>query len=441
MSKKQNISRRHFLQTSGALALSAGLLGRNFAAPAFARERNPNGKLNIVTVGTAGMQGAFHFGGIVGENVFAICDVDENMLNAAGERFPEAKRFVDFRQMFAELGDKIDAALVTTPDHTHAVASIAAMKLGIPCYCEKPLAHTVEEVRRMTDLAKEKKLITQMGTQVHAGENYRRVVELIQAGAIGPVEEVHVWCGARWGGLTMPTEFPEVPKNLHWDLWLGPVPHRPYYPCYFGGRWRAYWAFGNGSLGDMGCHHIDLPFWALKLKYPNSIESTAPTPVDPECTPNDMIAKYEFPARDNLPPVRLTWYDGEARPPLLAEKGLPAWGAGTLFVGKEGLLLADYGNHLLYPEEKFKDYKRPEKTIPDSPGHHAEWIAAIKSGKGPTSCDFGYSGPVAETVLLGTLAYRLGKKLDWDAANLKVRNAPEADALLKKKYPEGWTIN
>ncbi|MGL6227329.1 MAG: Gfo/Idh/MocA family oxidoreductase [Thermoguttaceae bacterium] len=433
---KPTTNRRQFLKTTGVLAVSAGL----FSCPAFARDRKPNSKLNLLLIGTSGMQGEFHRNSLANENIIALCDVDDTLLHSVGEKYPDAKRYNDFRVMYDELAGKADAVLVTTPDHTHAVAALGGMKQGLHCYCEKPLARTIHEIRTMTQVAKEKNLITQMGTQIHAGDNYRRVVELIEAGAIGPVEEVHVWCGARWGNQTMPTEFPEVPANLHWDLWLGPAKHRPYHPVYFGGNWRSFWAFGNGTLGDMGCHHIDLPFWALKLKYPLSVESSAPTEPDLECTPADMVAKYQFPKRGDLPAVSMTWYDGEKRPALLAEKNLPNWGAGTLFVGKEGMLLADYGRHLLFPEEKFSDYEYPARSIPKSVGHHTEWIEAIKAGKGPTTCDFSYSGPVAETVLLGTLAYRLGKKLDWDGEGMKVTNVPESASLITAQYPDDWKL-
>jgi len=437
-----HFSRRRFLLGSGAVALSVGTFGFRsslFPIPALAQQRNPNEKLNVALIGIANRGGA-QVDGATGENIVALCDVDDNYLKSVGDRFPNAARFVDFREMYDKLDGKLDAVLVSTADHTHAVASVWGMKKGIHCYCEKPLAHTVHEVRVMTDIAREKKLFTQMGTQIHAENNYRRVVELIQAGAIGPVEEVHTWCATGWGNKPWPTEFPEVPKNLHWDLWLGPVPPRPYHPTYFGGNWRSYWAFGNGTLGDMACHHMDLPYWALDLKYPTSAEATSPFPVHPECTSLDLTVKYEFPARGNKPVVKLTWYDGSVRPALLKEKGLPEWGAGNLFVGKEGMLMADYGRHILFPEEKFADYKRPAQTIPNSIGHYAEWFQAIKTGQGPSTCDFGYSGPLTEAVLLGTVSYRLGQKLEWDAENLKVTNCPEADKLLKKEYPDNWKL-
>jgi len=436
-----HFSRRRFLQGGGTIALSmgaCGFFGKSFPAPALAQQRNPNEKLNVALIGIANRGGA-QVDESVGENIVALCDVDANSLDRAGERFPNAARFHDFREMYDKLDGKIDAVLVSTPDHIHAVASVWGMKKGIHCYCEKPLAHTVHEVRVMTDLAREKKLVTQMGTQIHAEKNYRRVVELIQSGAIGAVKEVHTWCGSKWGNQIWPTEFPEVPPHIHWDIWLGPVPPRPYHPTYFNMNWRSYWAFGNGALGDMACHHVDLPYWALDLKTPTSIEATSPFPVHPECASIDLTVTYEFPARGDKPAVRLTWYDGDAKPALLKEKGLPDWGAGNLFIGEEGILQADYGRHLLFPEEKFANYQRPAEFIPDSIGHHAEWFQAIKTGQGPTTCDFSYSGPLTEAVLLGTVSYRLGQKLQWDAENFTT-HCPEADKLLKKEYPDQWKL-
>ena len=240
----------------------------------------------------------------------AICDVDERILAAAAKKYPKAKTYVDFRKMLAEMEKSIDAVMVSTPDHTHAPAAAMAMRMGKHCYCEKPLAHTVYEARVLAQLAKEKNLVTQMGTQIHAEDNYRRVVELVQAGAIGPVSEVRVWCKVKYGGVKRPTETPAVPEDLHWDLWLGPAPFRPYHPCYVPFRWRNWWDFGTGGLGDFGCHLMDLPFWALKLRHPTTIEAEGP-PVDPESSSPGLTVHYEYAARGDLPPVKLTWYDGD----------------------------------------------------------------------------------------------------------------------------------
>ena len=277
-----------------------------------------------------------------------------------------------------------------------------------------------------------------MGTQIHATKNYRRVVELVRSGAIGPISECHVWCGKTWSGGERPKETPPVPSTLHWDLWLGAAPERPYHPTYQPKNWRRWWDFGSGTLGDMACHLMDLPFWALELRHPTSVESEGP-PVHPETTPHWMVVKYEFPSRGEAPPTKVTWYDGEKRPPQLAESKLPSWDTGVLFVGKKGMLMADYSRRLLFPKDDFRDYKPPEPSIPDSIGHHAEWIAACKTGS-PTTCNFDYSGALTESVLLGNVAYRLGQKIEWDAVNLKATNSSNADAYIQREYRKGWAI-
>jgi predicted dehydrogenase len=295
----------------------------------------------------------------------------------------------------------------------------------------------------MMTIAGEKNLATQMGTQIHAEDNYRRVVELVQGGAIGTVKEVHVWFSGAWGGRPFATDTPDVPANIDWDLWLGPAPVRPYHPQYFKGAWRCFWAFGNGTIGDMACHHLDLSYWALGLQYPTTVEAFSEEKPAPEVAPKQLRVEYTFPARNGLtfalPAITINWYDGGLKPALIKEKGLPEWGAGTLFVGEEGLLMADYNQRMLFPEDKFADYKAPEQTIPKSVGHHREWINACKTGS-PATCNFAYSGPLAETVLLGAVAFRTGKKLEWDAANMKATNCPEADQYLRRSYRKGWEV-
>jgi predicted dehydrogenase len=404
----------------------------------WAEDKSPNEKLNIACIGVGG-RGAANVGGVASQNIIAMADCDERRAAKSFERFPNAKKFADFRKMLDEFDSKLDAVVVSTPDHTHAPAGATALRMKKHLYSEKPLTHNVYETRVMTDLAKEHNLVTQLGTQIHAGENYRRVVELVQSGAIGPVEEVHVWFPGARGGQDRPTETPPVPEGLDWDLWLGPAPHRPYHPAYVPGNWRSWWAFGNGTLGDFGCHYMDLPFWALKLKYPMTVEAEGP-PVHPETTAPKLTVRYQFPAREDLPPVKMTWYNGaDSRPEIADQAGLTDWRSGILFVGSKGMLVANYSKRKLLPEEKFADFTPPEPSIAKSIGHHREWIEACKTG-GPTTCNFAYSGPLTEAVLLGNVSYRAGAKLQWDAENLKAADCPEADKYIRRDYREGWTL-
>jgi predicted dehydrogenase len=427
--KSNKFTRRTFLTSATLIAGAAAL-----PAPSFLRAQNLNSKLNVGCIGVGG-QGAASVGNVMGENVIALCDVDKRRLDGFNSKLPNADKFSDYRKMFDKLGNKLDAVTVATPDHTHAAISITAMKLGINCYTEKPLAHDVNETQQMIKIAKEKNLKTQMGIQIHSQQNYRRVVELIHANAIGKVNEVHIWVDKAAGGKPTPKGEFNVPEYLDWDVWLGPAAFRAYNPCYVPGGWRCYWAFGTGTLGDMACHFFDLPYWALGLRRPSIIEAFGP-PVDPECCSIGLTVKLEYPKTDKHEALTLTWYDHKLRPNLIKEKGLPNWNAGALFVGSEGLLLSNYDKHILYPEEKFKDYKRPDKSIPPSPGHHAEWLQAIKNNK-TTSCDFDYSGIMTEAILLGVIAYRTSKKLTWNETTLKTNNA-EANDMLKSTPRKGW---
>ncbi|HOX04640.1 MAG TPA: Gfo/Idh/MocA family oxidoreductase [Candidatus Paceibacterota bacterium] len=428
------LTRRAMLRDTALAGFGIWTLSRHAGG---AQIPSPNERLSIACIGVGG-RGAHNLADCSGEQIVALCDVDQRRAAAAGQKFPQARHYRDFRKMLDEMDREIDAVVVSTPDHIHAPAAVLAMKMGKHCYCEKPLAHTVAEVRMMTELARRKGLATQMGTQIHAGANYRRVVELVQSGAIGPVAEVHVWHPVRYEGGGRPTDTPPAPAELDWDLWLGPAPVRPYHPCYVPGAWRGWWDFGNGGLGDFGCHYMDLPFWALRLRHPSTIEAEGPR-VHPERTSSGLIVRYEFPARDALPAVRMTWYDGGRRPDFLSDRKIPEWGAAVLFIGSKGMLIADYDRHRLLPEDQFAGFQRPDPTIPDSIGHHAEWIRACKTGA-PTTCNFDYSGALAETVLLGNAAHRVGKKLRWDPARLEAAGCPEADAFLHKAYRKGWEL-
>lgn len=403
-----------------------------------AQTRSPNERLNVAGIGVGG-RGAADIDGCASENIVALCDVDHRRAGATFEKYPKAKRYYDFRKMLDEMESQIDAVVVGTPDHTHAPPAAMAMRMGKHCYCEKPLTHSVYETRVLTELAAKHKLATQLGTQIHAGDNYRRVVELVQSGAIGPVRQVYVWFSGGIGGQDRPQDTPPVPEGLDWDLWLGPAPYRPYHPTYCPFGWRSWWDFGNGTLGDFGCHYMDLPFWALKLSHPTEVEATGPQP-HPESTPTQLTVRYEFPARDQLPPVTLVWHHGQGnRPAIVAEKKLPAWNNAVLLVGEKGMVQADYTQHVLLPEQQFADFQRPEPFIAPSVGHHREWIEACKTGS-ETTCNFGYSGPLTETALLGNVSFRVQSKLQWDAANLRATNCPEADGLIRRKYRDGWTL-
>jgi len=438
---RRDMTRRAFLRDaawagSGLIILSNSRLVRGTQA---------NSKLNIAAIGVAG-RGGDDVNGVASQNLVALCDVHESHAAKMFDKFPSAKKYRDFRRMFDEIHGQIDAVVIGTPDHTHAPAGVMAMKLGKHCYCEKPLTHSVHEARVMANLANEKKLVTQMGTQIHAGTNYRRVVELVQTGAIGSVAEVHVWMGANLNGPAVPTDRsqpdaptdkPDVPADLDWDLWLGPAAYRPYSPAYAPFHWRYWWNFANGQLGDFFCHFCDLAFWALKLRHPTTVEADGP--VHPESASRWTVAKQQYPARGDLPPVALTWYNGGPYPAFMKERNIPAWNSAVLFVGSKGMLISDYNRHQLLPEENFVDFQRPAPFIPDSIGHHEEWIAACKTG-GPTTCNFDYSGALTEAALLCNVALRAGEKLTWDAKALKAVNCAKADVFIHREYRKGWTL-
>jgi predicted dehydrogenase len=423
-------TRRRFLKTT--TAASAGVFSGLGARPSSAA----NEQLQIACIGTANRARA-NIRGVQGEQLAVFCDIDDVYLDKACENHPDARRYNDYREMIDREAGRIDAVVVSTADHHHVPASLRAVRQKLHVYCEKPLAHTVAEARLITEEARKAGVATQLGTQIHAGDNYRRVVEIIRSGAIGDVTDVHVWVGKGWGGGELPETTQEPPKNLHWDLWLGPAAERPYAAGrYHPAQWRRWWAFGNGTLGDMGCHYMDLPFWALNLKYPTSIEAEGPE-VHPETCPLGLTVRYEFPSRGSQPALCLTWYDGNMTPKEINGQRIP--GSGVMFVGSEGMLFADYNNYRLFPQEKFADFTPPPKTISDSIGHYAEWIKACREGT-PTTCTFDYSGPLSETVLLGTVAYRVGRKLNWQADKLEVANDTAANALISKAYRSGWEL-
>jgi len=431
-------SRREFLTNSALATAGFWVAGRTAAAG-----RSPNEKLNIGVAGVAG-RGGGNLGQVAGENIVALCDVDERKLGTAAKRFAKAKTYFDWRKMVDQ--KDLDAVVCSTTEHTHALVCAWALRRGLSVYCEKPIAHTPEEAQvvRREYLKVKDKVATQQGTQIHAGDNFRRVVELIRAGAIGTVREVHNWCDrVPLGPRERPKDTHPVPPYLHWDLWLGPAPERPYHPTYFKGGclwWDKWWDFGNGTIGGMGPHITDLGCWALDLGIATEVEADSnPKGGYPEVYPEWLQIRWEYPAAGNRPPVTVWWHDGGKKPkdpPEVAKWG----GLGMLFVGDNGFLLANYGRHVLLPQEKFKDYQRPKPTIPSSIGHHKEWIEAAKAGGGATPCNFDYGGVMTENILAGIVSCRVKQKLQWDSAACKATGCPEADRYIHKQYRKGWSI-
>jgi len=450
---KNTVSRRQFTSTSALAALSAAIVPRRvLGADA------PSNKLNIAAVGVGGM-GAANLKACEGETIVALCDVDAAYAAKTFALFPKAKVYKDYRVML-EKEKGIDAVIIATPDHTHAVITMAALQAGKHVFCQKPLTHTVKEARAITEAARRYGVVTQMGNQGHSYESMRVLKEWIDDGAIGDVTEVHAWTDRPVGGdpwsdfaqMARPKDTPPVPETLDWDLWLGPVPFRPYHPEYLPMKWRAWLEFGTGPLGDMGCHILDPAFWALELGPPKTVQATS-THFQPEVAsetfPRASIVRYEFPARGARPPVKLTWYDGRLLPPIPEElepgRALP--GSGALIVGSKGKIL--HGSHgadgvRLVPEARMKEYTRPPKTLRRITGtHEDDWIRACKEGPGgtPPSSTFEYGGALTEMVLLGVLAIRLkDHRLEWDSPGLRFTNNEQANELLHIRYRDGWTL-
>ena len=441
-------TRRAFVKTVAGAAFGA------FAAPAIVRGRNLNEKLNIAMIGSGG-RGAHNLKQFADENIVVLCDVNERALEKAAMEHSQARRFKDFRRVF-DHANTFDAVVVSTTEHTHAFATLPALQLGKHVYCEKPLTYNIAEARIIREAAAKTKVATQMGNQNHANDNYRRVIELVRSGAIGPVSEAHVWVSRAWGWQpeeqvdrkkdphwvtnNRPQTSDPVPSGLDWDLWLGPAPARPYSSAYLPGpRWYRFWDFGNGTMSDLGSHMNDLPFWALKLKAPRTVEAFGPPP-NSDIAPASMHAVYEYDARGDMPPVKLTWHQGDDKPEVWTTGAIPKWKDGMLFIGTKGMVLSDHQKHVLLPEKEFKDFKRPEPSMPKSLGHWAEWVHACKTGA-PTMSNFEYAGWLTEANHLGNVAYRAGKKLEWDSAKLAATNAPEAERFIRRAYRQGWSLS
>jgi predicted dehydrogenase len=476
---RKEISRRRFLRQSAVAAAGFTIVPRYvLGGPGYTA---PSDRVNIAAIGVGGKgdsnirwaAGWDETTGKAVENVVALCDVDDAMGVNSYKRFPDAARFKDFRKMLDARSADIDAVIVSTPDHTHAVAALAAMELGKHVYVEKPLTHNIYEARMLTETARRKNLVTQMGNQGSSGDDIRRICEWVWAGTIGEVREVHCWTNRPiWAqGIPRPTEQPSIPDTLDWGLWLGPAPERPFHPTYHPFGWRGWWDFGTGALGDMGCHIIDPAFKALKLGYPTSVEASTATRyvenwnrlVLPESAPISSMLHIEFPAREGMPPVVLHWYDGGMLPPRPAElrddELMGDWDGGVLLVGDKGkIMCGTYGrNPTLLPSSLMEDFEEPAPTVPRVEiSHQRNWIEAIKGGPAPSSA-FDYAGPFTETVLMGNLALRSldiqevrmqgdreikvftgYKKLLWDGENMRITNYEPANQFVKREYRQGW---
>ena len=485
--RQRKMTRREFV--GGALTAAGVITG----APALLRGRNLNEKLNIAFIACGGRanaslreltimpdlgdgRGAGRGRGAAGEgrgrgradappraphpdeNVVVLCDVNQKAIDAASQRFPKARTYTDLRRVFDRPND-FDAVVVSTAEHTHVFATYLALTHGKHVYCEKPLTHNIWEARLIRETAaKYPKLSTQMGNQGHASDARRTIKEILMTGVIGPVREVHVWADRAWGlqdaasaeqfdkphgfynGIQIVDRFKEempVPAHMHWDLWLGPAPERPYHETYFPGpRWYRWWDVGNGTMSDLGSHDNDVPFTVLDIKpQPLTVEAVSHNvpKAHKELAPATMMVTYEFAgSKPGTPNVKLVWHQGDSKPP----GWVPEWGRRSqIFIGEKGMLL---GSGKLLPEETFKDFQTPAEALPRSPGHWIEWVNYAK-GTGPVpGSNFQYSGWTTEANHLGNVAYRTGKKIEWDYENLRARNAPESAPFIKKEYRRGW---
>lgn len=449
----EKLSRRNFIATaSTVMVLQSSVLGR-------AGHTAPNDKLNIAGIGVGG-KGAGDINDVSTENIVALCDADTKRAAGTFDRFPDAKQYKDFRKMLDEMDSQIDAVVIATPDHLHGVTAMQAIKQKKHIFCQKPLAHSIYETRMLTEAAREQGVQTQMGNQGHSSDEIRRLCEWIEDGAIGEIREVYSWSDRPVGGdpwsdfpiMARPKETPPVPEGLDWDLWLGPAPYRPYHPIYCPTTWRGWRDFGTGAIGDMGCHILDPAFWSLKLGHPEYVEATTThweEEIASETYPRASIVRYQFPAREGMPPVKVYWLDGRLLPPLhdiMVESGTKFGSNGALFIGEKGLIM--HGSHgagglRLLPESLRKEYKQPQEKIPRVPGgqggHAQDWVRACKDGK-PASSSFEYGGPLTEMILLGVLALQVkDQRLYWDPEKLEV-NSDEANRIIKPAFRKGWTL-
>jgi predicted dehydrogenase len=454
-------TRRKFLRDTALAAAAINVVPAHVLGARSGRQA-PSDKLNIAAIGVGGMGASNVRRSAETENIVALCDIDQGYAAKTYKEHPKARVYVDYREMIDKQKD-IDAIIIATPDHTHAPIAMEAMRAGKHIYVQKPLTYSVHEARVLTEAARKYKVATQMGNQGHSGDGARMICEWVAAGAIGGVREVHTWTNRPvWPQgveVERPRETPAVPEGLDWDRWIGPAPMRAYHPAYHPNRWRAWCDFGTGSLGDMGCHIIDPVFWAMRLKYPISVEGNISTyweefwkKTEPrnETFPRSSIVRFKFPARENMPPVTLTWWDGGLMPPRPEEleegRKMGDEDGGALLVGDKGAIMCGcYGRSpRLIPESKMRDFGRPEPTIPrvegGENGHEKDWIRACKGGP-PASSSFDYSGPLSEMVLMGNLAVRYpDRRLLWDGEKMEVTNDADANTFVRREYRAGWTL-
>uniref|UniRef100_A0A7C2K174 Gfo/Idh/MocA family oxidoreductase n=1 Tax=Schlesneria paludicola TaxID=360056 RepID=A0A7C2K174_9PLAN len=445
MSRKS--TRRQFLQQSAALS-TAFWVGSSTRG--WTQERSSIETIRFACIGVDGKGSSDRDDAGRHGEIVALCDIDEERLNKAAARYPKAKKFNDYRKMYDECAGDFDAITVSTPDHSHAPAAIRGMQLGKHCFCQKPLTYTVAEARMMRELAAEKKLVTQMGNQGTATTGLREAVEIIRRGDIGAVKEVHIWTNRPiWPqGQGRPTTVDPVPPHINWDAFLGPAPERPYNKdAYHPFKWRGWLDFGTGALGDMACHTMNMAVKALELFDPVSVEAEP----DPEWTgearqetyPKFCVVKYEFGPRGNYGPCTLYWYEGGKRPPESLHPGVQQKASGSLVIGEKGSIYSDsdyHGTYQMLPLDKWQDFKKPEVVV--SPGHFTEFANAIKEGKPELAMsNFDYAGRLTETVLLGNVALRAGKKVEWDAVNLRIKNDEAANRFITREYRSGWGLS
>lgn len=439
------MNRREFLRNSGI-----GLVALREASSAFAYAQNSKVHCAFIGVGGRGGSNLSETMNSGMANCVALCDVDRKTLEGAAKKYPGAKMHEDFRKMLEEMSKEIDAVVVSTPDHCHAPAAAMAIKMKKHVYVEKPMTHSVFEARRLTQLAAEHKVVTQMGNQGHSSDSRRKLVEFLQAGGIGKVTEVHAWTNRPiWPqGLDRPPA-KQPPAHLNWDLWIGPAPYREYHDNLHPFSWRGWWDFGTGALGDMACHIMDAPFWGLKLGYPVRVEAEG-APLKPECGPHWETIRLQFPARGpDLPPVKFVWYDGKKDgkqngPPEELAKGVKITNNGNIIIGDKGTVVVldeqtGRWKAVLDGEVKDKNDLEVPRTLPRTREHHVEWLEGIRGGPMPLG-NFAYSGPFTEAVLIGIAAFRAQTALEWDGINMKATNTREADKYIRREYRQGWTL-